>query len=216
VYEELSGHGTYGRHNREYTVDELRTLLRDRGYVVVDVFAHDVHPAPANWEKRAGKAVSRDRGDNLFALAHPEGEPRWRYPRWLFGSRHALRRVVRPDLIMGINDDLQAWSLHPLEDLPGGCGRWTGPEPMHALLSTDAAGTYSLTVNGLAPPGALQEPLLLQAEVGGQIATWNIACDGQPFTVSATVSVPKGDQLVVLSTSRTWTPAALRAWNEIT
>jgi SAM-dependent methyltransferase len=224
IYEELSGFGTYGRHNREYTVSELRILLSECGYVDNEVLAVDVHPAPPNWESRLAGVCLEDRGDNLFALARATGEPRWRYPRWLYSSRHALRRVVRPDLIVGINDDLQAWDLHLLEEMPEGFGRWTGPERATALLSADVAGPHTLTIEGQAPPAAAGPPLVLCAEVAGSSTSggrrrlfaprrrpprWKIACNSRSFKLSADVTVSKGDQQVSLWTDRTWVPEAV-------
>jgi SAM-dependent methyltransferase len=214
VYEELSGFGTYGRHNREYTVSELRTLLSECGYIDTDVFAHDVHLVPANWEGKIAEACLQDRGDNLFALARATGEPRWRYPRWLYSSRHAIRRVVRPDLIMGINDDVQAWGLHLLEEMPEGLGRWTGTEHVTALLSADVAGKHTLRIEGQAPPPDAGAPLVVRVEIAGETPSWEVACDGLPFNLTADVTVSKGDHQASLWTDRTWVPEAVGLGND--
>jgi hypothetical protein len=39
------------------------------------------------------------------------GEPRWAYPDWLYISRSEWRRLVRPDLHVGCNQDLQAFGF---------------------------------------------------------------------------------------------------------
>ena len=44
LYDPYSGHGVYGRHNREYTRDELVHLLYFCGFDVPDHFTADVHP----------------------------------------------------------------------------------------------------------------------------------------------------------------------------
>ena len=139
VYEQLSGYGTYGRHNREYTVDELRPLLEQCGYEVDTVFAADIGhpPAPLPFGAEVNLA---DRGENLFALARAHGDPRWPYPNWLYSSRHALRRVVRPDLAMGFNCDLQSSGFHELEDFGGRPGRWTGCGDQARVLLAPPAG----------------------------------------------------------------------------
>jgi len=208
VYEELSGYGTYGRHNREYTVAELRTLLSESGYQVRELFAHDIHARPP--DAVPASAEPADRGDNLFALAAPFGQPRWRYPDWLYSSQHALRRVVRPDLMVGYNDQLQAAGLHPLEDLDGRPGRWTGAAPeVVVLLAPEAGGQGRLCVEGIAPPPGAGPGIELLADVGGEKVSWELACDGRPFAVSAPVEVKRGDQDVRLWTDRTWVPSAL-------
>jgi SAM-dependent methyltransferase len=126
VYEQISGYGVYGRHNREYTLKELGDLLTQCGFEVLSLFAADTQPGSERLAKLTRLAPAT-REDRLFALARPVGEPRWRYPDWLYASKHALRRVVRPDLVMGLNDDLQAFGFHELLDRSGRCVRWTGP-----------------------------------------------------------------------------------------
>ena len=48
VYDPYSGHGPYGRHNREYTQEDLFSLLTGNGFTVRTVFTADVHPEPAS------------------------------------------------------------------------------------------------------------------------------------------------------------------------
>lgn len=89
VYGPLSGYGVYGRHNREYTVEELEALLSEIGFAVEEVFAADVTPLPLDpGDLPAGIDVEH-RGDNLFALARAVGEPRAARPEWLYQSVHA-------------------------------------------------------------------------------------------------------------------------------
>jgi SAM-dependent methyltransferase len=44
VYDQYSGHGSYGRHNREYTIDEARHLLTLHGFQIEMSFTADVWP----------------------------------------------------------------------------------------------------------------------------------------------------------------------------
>jgi glycosyltransferase involved in cell wall biosynthesis/SAM-dependent methyltransferase len=44
VYDPYSGHGPYGRHNREYTQEDLFSLLSSNGFTVRTMFTADVHP----------------------------------------------------------------------------------------------------------------------------------------------------------------------------
>jgi SAM-dependent methyltransferase len=44
VYDPYSGHGAYGRHNREYTQEDLFSLLTANGFTVGTIFTADVHP----------------------------------------------------------------------------------------------------------------------------------------------------------------------------
>jgi len=47
VYDPYSGYGPYGRHNREYTQEELFALLDANGFSVRTMFTADVHPSQA-------------------------------------------------------------------------------------------------------------------------------------------------------------------------
>jgi len=48
LYDPYSGFGPYGRHNREYTVHELRQLLEHLGFSIEKIFTSDVHVNRAN------------------------------------------------------------------------------------------------------------------------------------------------------------------------
>jgi SAM-dependent methyltransferase len=210
VYEQLSGYGTYGRHNREYTVEELETFLTACGYDVEQLFALDIHPRPPD-EPWPGDDIERaHRGDNLFAVATATGEPRWAYPDWLYSSKHALRRVVRPDLAMGFNDDLQSSGFHHLEVVDGRFIRWTGAAPRaSALVEATRSDRLRLAVEGLAPPPAVGAMMRLHAGVAGQEVSWELACDARPFSVTAKVDVTPGPLDVDLRTTPVWCPADL-------
>ncbi|HEV7887989.1 MAG TPA: class I SAM-dependent methyltransferase, partial [Acidimicrobiales bacterium] len=212
VYETLSGYGTYGRHNREYTVDELRLLLDGCGFAVQSVFAADIgHPPPP---ASFGPEVSGvDRGENLFAVARAEGPPRWQYPPWLYSSVHALKKAVRSDVVCGVNCDLQTGGLYDVERsvlVSGGHVRWTGRAPRASLLLRCAGGPARLRLTGVAPPlgSVAAGSLTLHAELDGQVVSWALACDGRAFAVDAEVKAAEGDQEVALWTDRTWSPAA--------
>lgn len=47
VYDPYSDHGPYGRHNREYTQQDLFSLLSCNGFTVRTMFTADAHPEPA-------------------------------------------------------------------------------------------------------------------------------------------------------------------------
>lgn len=205
VYENLSGYGVYGRHNREYTVGELRDFLTAAGFEIDEVFARDVHPPPGDPGHLIGVTSMVDRGDNLFALARAVGEERWPYPTWLYQSHHAYRRIVRPDLVVGVNDDLQSDGFHEETDIPVK-RRWTGPNGVRADLRP-AAGATSLVIEGVAPPPVAGMPIELQARWCGNEARWEITSDGQPFRVNAECPPLDGSPVRVdLSTARTWQP----------
>lgn len=92
IYDLYSGHGPYGRHNREYTVDELVSLLAHEGFEVERIFTADVHGNTAgdfvDLEKLAELVASRDAdlGQYIFIkatsksnVALPDKLPAWLY-----------------------------------------------------------------------------------------------------------------------------------------
>ena len=211
VYEQLSGYGPYGRHNREYTVDELSRLLDACGYVDLDVFATDIHSVTSDPGTLRAAVNLRDRGDNLFALARSDGDERWPYPTWLYSSQHALARRVRPDVRIGYNDDLQSSGMHDSERDGPRFSRWTAATPARLLLSAGSPGPATLRVEGEAPPASAGDGIQLCAEVNGRKVDWAIWCDGRPFAVTAQVETEGGDVDVVLTTDRTWRPCDVMA-----
>ncbi len=218
VYEQLSGYGTYGRHNREYTVSELTDLLDGGGWEVDRVFAADLHERDDLTVAAAALAHldPAERGDNLFAVARARpGRPSWRYPTWLYSSVHALRRLVQPDLVIGHTCDLQATGLHPLEEIGGEPTRWMGAEEVATALVAAPAGSggagVTVVVEGIAAPPAAGAPLVLTARIGDAAASWEIPCDSAPFVVRAMLPVAPAagaEAEVALTTDRRWTPAA--------
>jgi SAM-dependent methyltransferase len=208
VYESLSGYGAYGRHNREYTLDELDRLLSANGFEMVDNFtanvhAHDEHTMPA-----ASNISHANRGDNLFCLARAVGEDRWAYPDWLFTSKPALygRRIVAPDVVIGVNDDLQSTGLHSLENGPAGTFRWMGPGVVRVLTEKGFAGPGRLVLQGFTPP---IEPAMLpslKCTLGGQEKEWSPREQGG-FKAAFEFDVSAGVQEAQLAVSRTWSQA---------
>jgi hypothetical protein len=92
IYDPYSGYGPYGRHNREYTVVELRQLLDHCGYAVEEIFTSDVHPNPAGdyfpVERFESLLAGRpgDLGQYIFVRARRAGSANLQKPRWLYRS----------------------------------------------------------------------------------------------------------------------------------
>jgi len=82
IYYPYSGYGPYGRHNREWTLEELAQLVTGCGYTIesaqiVDTYAHY---GKARWLKKVFPFVR----DYLVVLGRAEGEPRDYYPENLY------------------------------------------------------------------------------------------------------------------------------------
>jgi 2-polyprenyl-3-methyl-5-hydroxy-6-metoxy-1,4-benzoquinol methylase len=215
VYEHLSGYGVYGRHNRVYTLPELRSFVTDIGFDVERLFSRDTYWRPeGDWPVPA-TADQRHRGDTLFLLAQRGTEAtRWSYPGWLYQSRHAIVKVVGDDLVMGVNDDVQARGFHALDrfgDLDDG-GRlacWTGAEPEARVTIRVAASHVTLKVVGFAPPPQAGPTIELSLHGPQELASWTVPCHGGPFTVEAEIAIAEGVHSLSLRTERLWRPSEL-------
>lgn len=91
IYDPYSAYGPYGRHNREYTLAELRRLLQHAGFAVEQAFSADVHANAANHFFPVSKLeplLSRgaDLGQYLFVTARRASRPDPRKPGWLYRS----------------------------------------------------------------------------------------------------------------------------------
>lgn len=199
VYESMSGYGAYGRHNREYTVAELERLLSDLGYQVERIEALDVHSwrGLADWPAQADPA---NRADNLFCVARAVGETRWRYPRWLYTSSHNLYgRVVRPDLRVGYNDDLQSAGLSDPDEADP-TTRWTTAKPVQVLLSPDFSGSARLVVEGRAERATGQQTRM-SVVLPAAAAQWEVEASGQAWRHEVDLRCGEGRQELELIAS---------------
>jgi SAM-dependent methyltransferase len=91
VYDPYSGYGPYGRHNREYTLGELRGLLDHAGFLVETACSEDVHENRAGFYFPVSKIAlvlerNADLGQYLFVRARNLGEGKPTRPTWLFRS----------------------------------------------------------------------------------------------------------------------------------
>lgn len=92
LYDPYSGHGPYGRHNREYTRHELHHMLRYCGFTEEVFFTADVHANRADqlFDTRRFHqllaARAADLGQYHFIRARNTGEPPTRKPAWLYRS----------------------------------------------------------------------------------------------------------------------------------
>ena len=112
IYDPYSGHGVYGRHNREYTCAEIRALLDHCGFEEEVLYTADVHVNHAPLH-----VADRRQLDDIFRRAGERGGQyifsRWRVsgrtvtdgkPAWLYRSisteqlSDAVPLVEQPDI----------------------------------------------------------------------------------------------------------------------
>ena len=92
IYDPYSGHGPYGRHNREYNGHELTRLLEFAGFDVEFSFTADAHPSTAHLDPRHAAVLplvrfrEHDLGHYLFICARSTRKPRDGLPAFLYRS----------------------------------------------------------------------------------------------------------------------------------
>ena len=91
LYDPYSGFGPYGRHNREYTLDELEQLLAFSGYTVECGHSADGHPWSPDVRRLEVirpelEAREGELGHYLFVRAVKTGSPRAGRPEFLYRS----------------------------------------------------------------------------------------------------------------------------------
>jgi SAM-dependent methyltransferase len=91
IYDPYSGHGPYGRHNREYNTSEIESLLRHCGFEIEMVFSADVHANRASdylaldrLAKLLPRHATNDLGQYIFVRARSSrrdanGKLEWLY-----------------------------------------------------------------------------------------------------------------------------------------
>ncbi|TFH38893.1 MAG: methyltransferase domain-containing protein, partial [Chrysiogenales bacterium] len=90
VHDHYSGYGPYGRHNREYTLDELRLLVEALGFRVEKLYTKvtgAVNIKGFSIKRFRGLIqllTTRNRGSNIFMLARKVADAESVYPGWLF------------------------------------------------------------------------------------------------------------------------------------
>jgi SAM-dependent methyltransferase len=203
IYDQYSGYGVYGRHNREYAPIEVIRLLQACGFEVVKVRLEDLHSHP--WPLRILKRIRQHWRDNIFVLARAQGSPRYGYPDSLYRSMHGVLRIVSSEIIMGENDQVQlgeGW--FPLE--PQLMARWTGKEAWAYLSRQKDESALGLVVNAMAK--TLGETTL-SVEVGSALEEFVLSKDKwQEFKVPLPNDFDENNVKIKLTTIPTRKPSA--------
>lgn len=125
IFHPYSGYGPYGRHNREYTANELAILLKMHNFVPKNIKVDNVYHSPP-WLTTL-IPLQRWR-DCIFILGQKTNHPVQCYPNFLYANQSSRRRITR-NMIDMVDDDVSplgsGW--YDLENWPQPV-RWTGRE----------------------------------------------------------------------------------------
>ena len=154
VYHPYSGYGIYGRHNKEYTPQEVKTLLEACNYEIkeLETGLYGMKPplqlpgVPARVSEIVDKAWNRaldflyqtlfkDRREALFVVARAYGESRPVFPEGIYAYMHVFYRFIYY-YDNNIKDEtslrcVRGW--YPLEEWNTGFHRWTQKEAVAYL-----------------------------------------------------------------------------------
>jgi hypothetical protein len=196
-YPPYSGHGTTARHNREFSVAELRDLLDGCGFQVnsIDTVRDAAYDHPPLWDKTVRilnkLGIWRQRLDVIHTVSQRGEAARFWYPQEMYYDLQGYRRVLLPFVRMGMNDHLQIdhSGFYSIENWPPRV-RWTKRAARLFLLgagqsslalrfftgerSGRAVGSISVQGDPVAvfdePPGTWYENRLpLPAPVAGEV-----------------------------------------------
>ena len=135
IYDRYHGNGIYGRHNREYSPNEVAQLLEANSFSVERLHTRNVYKSQIF---NRVPLVFSNRRDNIFALARSINSPRLGFPDSLYVLMGEYRNVVRPAFVMGVDEAGQigrGW--YDFE--PGDPGfRWSAKEAAFYLRKTGA------------------------------------------------------------------------------
>jgi SAM-dependent methyltransferase len=130
VNDRYHGNGIYGRHNREFTREEVDLLLTACGFEVVRSETREVYGTAA---------PPPGREDAIFVLARAAGQRRVACPPDLYVLMDQFRNVVRGAMALGVDDIGHlgpGWYEPEFEE--GRWSRWTGRSARFALRAEHA------------------------------------------------------------------------------
>ena len=126
IYDTYHGNGVYGRHNREYTPEEVRLLLERNNFGIETLTMINCYK-----DSFSGRLSSLLKGtrDSIFLRSRPLSRPVAHYPSELYSIIEEHKNVVYDFVVMGERDVGQlgrGW--HYPEAVEGGSFRWSKKE----------------------------------------------------------------------------------------
>jgi SAM-dependent methyltransferase len=202
IYDRYHGNGIYGRHNREYSADEVADLLEANAFAIERLETRNIYGS----ESLNSLRLFPDRRDNIFALARTVSAPRTFFPEHLYALMDQYRNVVRSALVMGANEAGQlgrGW--HGFETAAHGF-RWTSREPEFYLKNR---GATRLKLQALSHhPKIAQTPVRLTLHVNDREIGTAHMLDHEWHDLSFDLDKSDAEEILRcrLSVSETWIP----------
>lgn len=165
IYDRYHGNGIYGRHNREYTAEELIYLLKANNYEIVRLDMRDVYSTSSSILHRWCPAAWRD---TIFLLARPVGQPRTAFPENLYVLMDEYRNVIHPFIIVGVNDVGQVGRGWYAREEAARCYRWTAERAEFYLKDDPSRCTMRLDLL-CSHPDVDISPVDLELVINGQV-----------------------------------------------
>lgn len=192
INDQYSGYGVYGRHNREYSPQEVIRLLEDSGFGVEKVRLANIYPHHPI--ARILSDVRTHWRDNIFALARAEGAPRYHLGGWLYRSFTTVRRVSSDSVVMGQNDTRHIGTgWYPLEESTPP-QRWT-QQAAEIFLKARGGEEAVTAIVSSGPPGL--GPVQVTLRSGTAAAHFRLA-DGSWTPLRLPIAPPTaGDEVAV-------------------
>ena len=181
IYPPFSGYGPYARHNREFSIGELKLLLKQSNFEVEELLtAHD--PAYDHPKRLDGLArglyrmgLLRQQMDVIHLRARKVGKPLYRYPPDLYLDVHVYQHIVNDNVEMGVNDEAQLGEgFYKLESWPPHVPfvRWTARSAWVRLL---ANGHKTLGIRFFSGPAQLNKPVSGSITAAGTASPFIVA-----------------------------------------
>jgi SAM-dependent methyltransferase len=107
VWDQYSGYGVYGRHQREYTAHEVEELLRSTNFTVASTERYYSQPLNGKLDTKMMKLVYaglRSRAPEMTFLARATGETKVCYPEFLYRSLYPVPNSVDEMIAFGNQD----------------------------------------------------------------------------------------------------------------
>ncbi len=209
IYPPFSGWGPYGRHNREFSANEMRLLLKQCNYDVEDLIttydpAYD-HPRLLDGVARRlhGLGLLREQMDVIHLRARAFGQPIYRYPPELYLDVHAYQRIVNDNVEMGVNDEAQLGEgFYKLECWPPHV-RWT---EQRAMIKLVAKGHSGLAVRFYSGPKQLARKVAGTISIDGTSHSFSVDPGEWAELRFPLAEATAGEVAVGLDLEKTWVP----------